>query len=155
MLPAPQEVRTFFVTSVTVSRRPLLQSARMAALLLDVLKENRKKERYLLHEFAIMPDHFHLLLTPAKDVSLEKAIQYIKGGFSFRAGRELDFKQDIWQESFTCHRIEDARDFDEHRAYIRQNPVKRSLAEKPELFSYSSAYPGAETDPAPPWLKPH
>jgi len=32
-----------------------------------------------------MPDHFHLLITPAHEVSLEKAVQLIKGGFSFRA----------------------------------------------------------------------
>jgi putative transposase len=31
-----------------------------------------------------MPDHVHVLLTPAHDVSLEKALQFMKGGFSFR-----------------------------------------------------------------------
>jgi hypothetical protein len=55
----------------------------MAQLLLDVLAENRKK-RFLLHEFVIMPNHFQLLLTPAAGVPLEKALQLIKGGFSFR-----------------------------------------------------------------------
>ena len=94
---APQEIRTFFVTSVTASHSPVLQTARMSPLLLDVLQENRKQKRFLLHEFVIMPDHFHLLLTPAPDISLEKCLQYIKGGFSFRARKELDFKHDIWQ----------------------------------------------------------
>jgi len=151
---APQEVRTFFVTSVTVARRAIFQTARMADLLMDVLKENRNRERFLLHEFVIMPEHFHLLLTPATDVPLEKAVQYVKGGFSFRAKRELDFQSAIWQESFTNHRIRDAGDYERHRSYIHRNPVKRFLVDAAELFAYSSAHPAAEIDPAPPWLKP-
>jgi len=59
---AAQSARTFFVTSTTAGRRALLQSDRMAQLLVDVLAENRRKGRFLLHEFAIMPNHFHLLL---------------------------------------------------------------------------------------------
>ena len=42
-----------------------------------------------VHEFVFMPNHVHLLITPAPDVSLEKAMQFIKGGFSYRAGKEL------------------------------------------------------------------
>ncbi|HEX4076007.1 MAG TPA: transposase [Candidatus Acidoferrales bacterium] len=151
---APQEIRTFFVTSVTASHHPLLQTDRMSLLLMDVLQQNRKQKRFLLHEFVIMPDHFHLLLTPAPDVSLEKCLQYIKGGFSFRARKELDFRRDIWQQSFTEHRVKDTGDYERHREYIWRNPVKRFLVEAPASFPYSSAYPGAETDAAPPWLKP-
>jgi putative transposase len=36
-----------------------------------------------------MPNHFHLLLTPATKIPLEKALQFIKGGFSYRAKREF------------------------------------------------------------------
>jgi putative transposase len=149
-----QELRTFFVTSVTVDRKNLLQSRRMALLLLDVLDENRRKGRFSLHEFVIMPDHFHLLITPGENVSLEKAVQYIKGGFSFRAGKELGKRFEIWQKSFTNHRVNSREDYEMHRAYIRENPVLRKLCASPELFPYSSANPGAPCDPAPPWLKP-
>jgi REP element-mobilizing transposase RayT len=88
---APQQIRTFFITSVTHGRCPILQTEKMALLLLDVLMENRNKRRFLLHEFVIMRDHFHVILTPSEDVSLEKAVQFIKGGFSYRAKRETSF----------------------------------------------------------------
>jgi putative transposase len=142
------------VTSVTAGRRPVLQTARMSSLLLEVLLTNRRQGRFLLHEFVIMPDHFHLLLTPAPDVSLEKCLQYIKGGFSFRARKELDFQPAVWQESFTERRMKDGEDYERHREYIWRNPVKRFLAQDAASFPYSSACPGAEVDPAPPWLKP-
>src|SRR4051812_17002200 len=100
---APQEVRTFFVTSSTWGRRPILQTERMAGLLVDVLQVNRTKKRFEVHEFVIMRDHFHMLLTPAPE-SLEKCVQYIKGGFSFRAKRELGFLGEIWQAGYNEQR---------------------------------------------------
>jgi putative transposase len=150
---APQSTRTFFVTSTTVGRRALLQSDRMAQLLVDVLAENRRKKRFLLHEFVIMPNHFHLLLTPAAEVPLEKALQLIKGGFSYRAKREIHFAFEIWQASFVNHRIRDAEDYKHHHTYIWENPVKAGLSERPELFPWSSAALGMELDAAPPGLK--
>ena len=69
------------MTSTTAGRRALLQSDRMAQLLVDVLAETRRKGRLLLYEFVIMPNHFHLLLTPAAEIPLEKALQFLKGGF--------------------------------------------------------------------------
>jgi putative transposase len=73
MLLAPQEIRTFFVTTVTANRR-LFQVESNANILLSVLEQNRTKNRLQIHAFVVMPDHIHLLLTPAKDVSLEKAM---------------------------------------------------------------------------------
>jgi REP-associated tyrosine transposase len=151
---APQTVRTFFVTSGTESHRAIFQSARIATLLINCLLDNPRKERFLLHEFVVMPNHFHALITPAPQIPLEKAMQFIKGGFSYRARRELNVNFAIWQVSFTNHRIQDLRDYEQHRSYIHQNPVKARLVEAAELFPYSSAFPGVETDPAPPWLKP-
>ena len=143
---APQSTRTFFVTSTTVGRRALLQSDRMAQLLVDVLAENRRKKRFLLHEFVIMPNHFHLLLTPAAEVPLEKALQLINGGFSYRAKREIHFASEIWQASFVNHRIRDGEDYKHHRTYIWENPVKPGLSERPELLAWSSAALGMELD---------
>src|SRR5437016_5273194 len=100
---APQEIRTFFLTSVTWGRRAILQSDRMAVLLVDVFHDNQRKKRMAVHEFVVMPDHFHAILTPADEVSLEKSAQFIKGGFSFRAKRELGFNGEVWQESFGEH----------------------------------------------------
>jgi putative transposase len=154
MVQALQPTRTFFVSSTTAGRRALLQSDRMAQLLLDVLAENRRKRRFLLHEFVIMPNHFHLLLTPAAEIPLEKALQFIKGGFSYRAKREIHFASEIWQASFVNHRIRDAEDYKHHRNYIWENPVRAALSERPELFAWSSASLGLELDPPPPGLKP-
>jgi len=36
--------------------------------MLDVLADYHEQKKYVLHEFVIMPDHLHLLLTPAADM---------------------------------------------------------------------------------------
>jgi len=125
----------------------------MAQLLVDVLVENRRKGRFLLHDFVIMPNHFHLLLTPAAEIPLEKALQFIKGGFSYRAKREIHFAFEIWQASFVNHRIRDAEDYQHHTTYIWQNPVGAGLSERPELFAWSSASLEMELDTPPPGIK--
>ena len=124
----------------------------MAQLLVDVLAENRRKGRFLLHEFVIMPNHSHLLLTPAAEIPLEKALQFIKGGFSYRAKREINFPLEIWQASFVNHRIRDGEDYKHHHTYIWENPVRAGLSERPELFAWSSASLRGELDAPPPGL---
>jgi REP-associated tyrosine transposase len=129
--------RTFFVTTVTWQRTPLFRNQEMARLILDVLTHYRDQKKYLLHEFVVMPDHLHLLLTPAEDLSVERSMQLIKGGFSYRLGGKK--KRLIWQESFTSHRVRDEQDYARHAEYIRMNPVRARLAASPELYPYSSA----------------
>ncbi|MGB7583318.1 MAG: transposase [Terriglobales bacterium] len=72
-------VRTFHVTSSTADKRLLLQSDRAARLFLRMLQEYRAQGKFLLHEFVIMPDHFHVLITVGTDTSVERAVQFIKG----------------------------------------------------------------------------
>ena len=142
--------RTFFITSITAQRRTLFQTDANAQLLIDTIIHYRSQKKFLLHEFVIMPDHFHALITPADEISLERAVQFIKGGFSFR----LKSKLPVWQASFTNQRIRDEEDFERHREYIRMNPVRARLAGRAEEYPHSSASGNFALDPMPPGLKP-
>ena len=139
------------VTTETWQRRALFRNDRWAKLLVDTLYHYRGSA-YLLHEFVIMPDHIHVLMTPI--TSLEKAAQFIKDGFSYRAKKELGSNMEIWQADFQDRRIRDAADYDLHVNYIRQNPVRKSLCEGAKEYPYSSAHVGVELDKVPQWLKP-
>src|ERR1700735_5294287 len=76
---ARQEIRTYFTTFSTAGRRRLFQVEAKAELMAETLRDYRKQGRFSLHAFVIMPDHVHALITPAPEVSLEKAIQLMKG----------------------------------------------------------------------------
>ena len=143
---------TYFVTSSTFQKKALIQSERTATLFIETLLQYRSQHKYELHEFVVMPDHFHLLITPV--VTLEKALQLIKGTFSFRAGKLFQVRGNIWQESFYDRRVRDAVEYAAFKRYIRWNRVKRALAEAPEKYAYSSAFGEIALDSAPQWLKP-
>jgi len=141
---APQEIRTYFVTAVTAQRRSLFQVTATAELLERTILDYRSQGRFLLHAFVIMPDHLHALITPAPDVSLEKAMQFIKGGLSFR----LKSKLDVWMRSFNESQIMTEEKFMDCVRYIEGNPVRRGLVLTPEAYAFSSAARGA-LDPMP------
>src|SRR5438105_15134585 len=136
--------RTFFITTVTRQRTPLFRSQPKAELMMDVLLHYREQMRYVLHEFVIMPDHLHLLLTPGADISLERAMQLIKGGFSYRLGKAKTGL--IWQESFTNHRIRDEHDYERHAGYIRMNPVRARLWRGRRCIRIRRRAPGSEEE---------
>jgi putative transposase len=141
---APQETRTDLVTAVTAQRRRLFQVTATAELLQQTIFDYRGQGRFLLHAFVIMPDHFHALITPAPDVSLEKAMQFIKGGFSFR----LKGKLDVWMRSFNESQIMSEEKFRNSVRYIEENPVRRGLIRLPNEYRFSSAS-GGPVDPMP------
>jgi len=143
--------RTFFITTITAHRQPIFRREATSNLLIDTLAHYRDQRKYLLHEFVIMPDHIHLLFTPAEEISLERAMQFIKGGFSFR----LKAHGPVWQPSFSNHRIRNFEDYESHREYIRMNPVRAGLVGRPEKYPYSSAACTMRLDPLPQGLKPN
>jgi putative transposase len=124
--------RIFFVTTVTAQRQPIFRRETTARLLIETFAHYRDQRKFLLHEFVIMPDHLHALLTPAPEISLERAMQFIKGGFSYRLK-----SGSVWQASFTNHRVRDWEDFERHREYVFMNPVRARLASSPERYPYS------------------
>jgi putative transposase len=132
---------TFFITTQTHNRRTLFQVTSTAELLLETLQHYRHEGHYKLHAFVIMPDHIHLLLTP-QAITLERAIQLIKGGFS----RKLESKLPIWQRGFTDRRMRDREDFLTHLNYIHHNPVRAHICQQPEDYPYSSAH--RKSDPS-------
>ena|SRR5438270_12470962 len=142
---------TYMVTAATWGRRALFRAEPWARLFIDTLYHYRGSA-YLLHAFVVMPDHVHILITPSG--SLERAVQFIKGGFSYRVKKELGSNMEIWQKGFSDHRVRDAADFRQHVAYIHTNPVRKHLCESADEYAYSSAHAGFELDEAPRGLKP-
>jgi putative transposase len=143
--PVRRSGQTYFVSSQTIDRRPFFRHERWALLM---LLQHYRGDSYLLHAYVIMPDHFHLILSPQD--SLERAMQNIKGGFSFRARQAFEWRHDIWQPGFSDHRIRDAADWDHHVAYIRHNPIEAKLC----LSSDDYRYLVLNQDPIPQRLKP-
>jgi len=101
-----------------------------------------------------MPDHFHVLLTPAADKSLERVIQYIKGGSARKLALEKGMHFPVWQRGFSDHRIRDTADFELHMRYIDENPIRKKIVLESHDFRWSSASGAYDLDELPQGLKP-
>ena len=140
---------SYFETTKCWQGRCIFQVPEIAEILGQTLFDYRQRGAYHLHEFVLMPDHLHLLLTPGATASLEKAIQLIKGGSSHRIHKERNQRMEIWQQGFYDWTIRDADDWQSKAEYIRMNPVRAKLVQAPEVWPYSSASGKFELDPMP------
>jgi putative transposase len=132
--------RTFFVTSKTMSGACLLQTERNAGLLIDVMRCYVAEVQFKIHDFVVMPNHFHLLMTVSGQISIERAVGMIKGRFSYRLKKEVGYLGGIWQRGFSEVRVDHRESFLAHRDYIEQNPVKAGLVTSAEDFPFSSIF---------------
>jgi putative transposase len=147
-------MNTFFVSTNIQGFRRLLQTERSANLFVEILYHYRAEASYLLHEFVVMPNHVHLILSPQEAVTIEKTIQLIKGEFSFRAKKAFGWKETVWHRSFNDRRLRDASEYARAREYVLVNPVEANLCLRREDWPYSSARGKFELDEIPQRLKP-
>jgi putative transposase len=132
--------RTFFATTKASMGRLLLQSERNAGLLIEVLRSLVAEHKFKLHDFVVMPDHLHVLLTVDEGMTIEKAMQLIKGRFSRRLSQEHGYLGEVWQRGFTDVQVMNNESFLQHRTYISMNPVKAGLVGSPEKYPFCFEY---------------
>jgi len=140
---------SYFVTTKCWQAHHAFQVPEVAEILLQTILNHRDRGSFLLHEFVIMPNHLHVMLTPAANASLEKCVQLIKGGSSHAIHKQRGQRLEIWQEGFHDWTIRGAEDWQSKAEYIRLNPVRAKLVERPEDWPYSSASGRVALDPAP------
>jgi putative transposase len=140
---------SYFITTKCWESRAIFQITENAEILIEALFHYRDRKAYALHEFVVMPDHLHLLLTPSSSTSLEKSMQLIKGGSSYRIRKARKQKMEIWQVGFHDWTIRHSTDWQNKVEYIHTNPVRAKLVQKPEDWPYSSASGKFILDPIP------
>ena len=116
-----------------------LRQAAVADMMAEAIHYNANVlGHYLLHAFAVMPNHIHLLLTPA--VPLPKIMKSLKGITAKRANLILDVTgNSFWQQESYDHQVRNDREFEQIRRYIENNPVRAGLVQEASEYRWSSA----------------
>lgn len=131
--------RTFFATTKTAMGKRLFQSERNAELLIDVLRSLVRERSFQLHDFVVMPDHLHLLLTVGEGMTIEKAMQLVKGRFSHRLKKEFGYLGEVWQRGYSEIQVLGQAKMDSYRRYIGNNPVEAGLVASAKDYPYCFA----------------
>jgi putative transposase len=132
-----------------------LRQPAIADMIVEAIQYNANiLGHYVLHAYAVMPNHVHLLATPG--VPLPKLTKSLKGITAKRANHMLALTGNrFWQEESYDHTVRHEREFENIRNYIEENSVRAGLVREASEHPWSSAWwggpPGPRATPRSPW----
>ena len=142
-----------FITTSCYQRLALLGKPQHRDLLLGVLERVRRRYRFVVVGYVVMPEHVHLLVGEPERGNPSKVMQAIKQGFARRLLRTLRAASDprqgrLWNTALDDGHIWQTRFYDfvvftetkrvEKLRYIHRNPEKRGLVLEPQQWDWSS-----------------
>ena len=139
---------SYYLTIVTHQRNPILLEN--IALLRESFRVSKTKYNYNIDAIVILPDHFHMIITPKTATEYPQIIQAIKYHFSTHLEKHYyaHLKQSlsrtkrgskaIWQKRYYEHTIRNEKDFMEKLTYMYHNPVKHQYVTDAKTWEYSS-----------------
>jgi len=133
-----KDERPLFVTFRTIISLELSHQAHTLALQ-HCLHDHRKTIR--LHAAVIMPNHAHLLFTALRDAegwtfALPEILRAIKRSSARSINKLSGRTGPVWQDEPFDHILRGNESLWETIEYIRQNPVRKGLVEKPEEYQW-------------------
>ena len=142
-----------FITTSCYQRLPLLGSSRNRDLFLQVLEQVRRRYRFVVVGYVVMPEHVHLLLSEPERGNPSSVMQAVKQGFARRLLGRLRRARDprqlslwggpvgrgrIWQPRFYDFVVFSDQKRVEKLRYMHHNPVKRGLVSEAGQWEWSS-----------------
>ena len=139
-----------FITCSCYRRQPQLGTVQRRDLFLKILEEARRKYRFVVHGYVLMPEHIHLLITEPEVGDPSVVMKVIKQRFarwrnrsrrrtsSAQAALWNSTPEPVWQKRFYDFNVWSARKQIEKLRYMHRNPVKRGLVKQPDQWKWSS-----------------
>jgi putative transposase len=118
-----------------------LHRPEIAAVVVEAIQYRSDcRSQYELHAYVVMPNHVHLLITPA--ISTSEIMQSLKRFTARRANQALGLTgQPFWQDESYDRLVRNTVEFQRIMNYIERNPVVAGLAESGEAFPWYGARP--------------
>ena len=105
----------------------LLEHDEMKQMVLDVIKRAKGKYDFILKNFCIMTNHFHLMLKTIKGENLSKIMQWILSVSAVKYNHLTGQHGHVWYDRFHSTVIESIRYYIKVFEYIADNPVKAGI----------------------------
>ena len=150
-----------FITGATYRRIPLFREREHCEIFLENLRFYRKKYRFDVSGYALLPDHYHLLLRMPEEVALPGLLRDFKSAVGRQVidalkrnnqdrllerllvprlpRRRKDARFRVLQADNYVKRVFSEGFFRQKLDYIHANAVREGLAQNPADYPYSSA----------------
>lgn len=105
---------------------------------LEILKHYKRKCRFRLYGYCLMPNHIHMILWPKDPAGLAKFMQGILQTYSICFSKKYKKPGRIWQGRFKSMIVEKDNYFLDCIYYVEMNPVRAGLVSSPAQYRWSS-----------------
>jgi putative transposase len=104
-----------------------------------ILKKCKEKYGFLLHDYAIMNNHIHLLIKLFIKTNISQIMHSIDRRYARWYNDQHERKGHFWEDRFYGEMIKDDTQLLAVMRYIDLNPVKAGLCKDPTEWPYSGA----------------
>ncbi len=105
---------------------------------LNTIERYKKKFKFKLYAFCLMPNHIHLLMRISESGSISKIMQSITVAHTRRFNDKYQRCGHVWQGRFLSPIVSDDEYFLNAMRYIEQNPVRAEMVKVIEDYRWSS-----------------
>jgi REP element-mobilizing transposase RayT len=116
----------------------LLRQPQVARIVQEALLHSHGN-RYHLHAWVVMPNHVHILFTPARYTAISDIMQAWKSSAAKKINQVLGRSGTVWQPDYFDRMIRDERHFRAAMTYIENNPVRAGICTQASQWPWSSA----------------
>jgi putative transposase len=136
------------------NRGATFQDSRDYEWFVAILRKTMGRYEVAVHAYTLMPNHYHLLITPAKCSALPHAMKALGVRYGGYYNRRYSRSGTLWGGRYRAFPIEDEQYWLTCLRYIEQNPVRAGLVESPTDYPWSTYRAHALGKP-PSWLAAH
>src|SRR5579859_714317 len=129
--------RFFFVTCRVYRPRGKLNESEFSVLA-EVIRERRKKHRFLFTGWVFLPDHWHAIIFPRSPLTISAAMESIKVSATRLINNRRGERGVLMQGRFFDRALRTVKEYHEKIEYMHLNPVKAGLVKRPEDWKWSS-----------------
>ena len=105
---------------------------------LELLKRYKKKYKFKMYAWCLMPNHVHLILELNKPAELAKVMQGLNLAYSRWFNRKYGKVGHLWQGRFKSMLIDKDKYAFDCINYVEINPVRSNLTQSPLDYAWSS-----------------
>ncbi len=105
---------------------------------LRVMKKAKKRYAVKVYSYCLMPDHFHLVLSPVKAEELSRWMQWVMTSHVRRYHHYYGTSGHIWQGRFKSSIVEQDGHLVTLMRYVEANPVRAGIVGSAKDWAWSS-----------------
>lgn len=91
-----------------------------------------------VHAYALMPNHFHLLVTPRQEDGIGKLMQYVGRYYVQYFNRRYDRTGTLWEGRYRATLLDPGAYLLLCSRYVELNPVRAGIVDDPQAYDWSS-----------------